>query len=336
MSIFKKIFGSKERELPNSTWEELVYLIEDKYPNVHKNIEPKATESEILEFEKNINVKLPKEFYEMYRFSNGQNEQSMYFLFSMRFLSLYRIKWTMDIEFKLIDELEGEWDMCFSNPEKHIKRAYANEKWIPLFINGTDSYIGIDLDPDEKGVIGQVINFGINDERKIVIANSLNEFFEYCIKIIKSGEQLTYNKESNYFLYKDKPISSVIRNEKYETQDEIVILKDVETKFSIWLAKVNVMEGVFSEGRNDKFNTDFFIGNNESSFVGGGKNKASFYLDMVEMSEDARDYFKKNVCEKGFETCFGIKKIPNLDYDKTDRVIKENEIWVYLGSYSDK
>nr|WP_305955588.1 SMI1/KNR4 family protein [Pseudomonas sp. R2-60-08W] len=40
------------------------------------------------------------------------------------------------------------------------------------------NHLGVDLDPGEYGVSGQVINFGSDEEEKFVLASSVGTFME--------------------------------------------------------------------------------------------------------------------------------------------------------------
>lgn len=74
-----------------------------------------------------------------------------------------------------------------STPEGAIKRKYFHIKWIPIISDGGGNYIGIDLDPDEKGTKGQVIIFGRDEEDMLVLSNSWSEFLDFNLEIIKNG-----------------------------------------------------------------------------------------------------------------------------------------------------
>ncbi len=101
------------------------------------------------------------------------------------------------LEIYNIDEMYEEWkswrefdsDATLNDaryysslPAGAVKCRYTNPKWIPLAHDYASNYIGVDLDPDEQGVIGQVINFGRDENDKRVFANSLEEFFRLLIK----------------------------------------------------------------------------------------------------------------------------------------------------------
>lgn len=75
-----------------------------------------------------------------------------------------------------------------STPENTIKKKYSNHKWIPIFSDHGGNYIGIDLDPDVQGKKGQIINFGRDEEDKFVIADDLEQFFDFIINELAKNE----------------------------------------------------------------------------------------------------------------------------------------------------
>jgi len=121
----------------------------------------------------------------------------------------------MAAEAELYEQLKDEGEMCSSTPENHINCEYVNFKWVPLFHGGNGSYIGIDFDPDSKGTRGQIINFGIDDEQKFVLANSLSEFLEFCIEIMQKGEDVNYNQEHGFYGYTDIYFPEAIAKQRY-------------------------------------------------------------------------------------------------------------------------
>ena len=108
----------------------------------------------------------------------------------------------MGLQFLSIDGLIQEYDSwneipevnnvdlsryCQSKPLKVVKEVYVNAKWIPIFIDYAGNCIGIDLDPDIKGIEGQIINFGRDEMEKIQIATSLEELFDIILNEINIG-----------------------------------------------------------------------------------------------------------------------------------------------------
>lgn len=84
-----------------------------------------------------------------------------------------------------------------STPENAIKKKYFHYKWLPLFSDFGGNYIGIDLDPDTNGTKGQIINFGRDEERMFVIADSLEEFFDFILTELKMPNSKLLNGEEH-------------------------------------------------------------------------------------------------------------------------------------------
>jgi cell wall assembly regulator SMI1 len=75
-----------------------------------------------------------------------------------------------------------------SLPEHAIRKKYFHNKWLPLFSDYGGNYIGIDYDPDINGKKGQVINFGRDEEEMIVLADSLENFFDFILSELQKAD----------------------------------------------------------------------------------------------------------------------------------------------------
>jgi hypothetical protein len=58
-----------------------------------------------------------------------------------------------------------------SIPPDWIRKEYSQRGWIPLVSDKAGNYIGIDMNPAEKGSVGQVIVFGRDFDTKVVLYN---------------------------------------------------------------------------------------------------------------------------------------------------------------------
>ena len=84
----------------------------------------------------------------------------------------------------MLDEFSQE---CTSSPAGAIRRLHACRAWIPLVEMNDSNHIGIDLDPGPSGVVGQVINFGRDQEQKFVLARSWAHFLEDVADELERG-----------------------------------------------------------------------------------------------------------------------------------------------------
>lgn len=160
--------------------------------NYNSNLNKGVTDEQIKKAEELIGCSFPSELAELYKYNNGNltsEKENVYLgaILGLQFISLEVLlcEWRDWCEFtneKALDEY------CTSINKHTVKCLYANDHWIPFASDGCGNHIGIDLDPDINGTVGQVINFGSNENDKIVFARSLNEFLELMIKIIRSEE----------------------------------------------------------------------------------------------------------------------------------------------------
>lgn len=177
-------------------------LLEQSWKRIEKRIaehskyitplNPGATEADIAKLEETVEVKLPPDLLHSLKLHNGdRSEQDAVEMRSKGDSD------TADNEFKSgvicglelmpIDRIIGAWqdwreldDSDDSEyecvPEGSIQSAYTNPGWIGLAYDAGGNYLGVDLAPGPNGVVGQVINFGPDENTRYVIAQSWSEF----------------------------------------------------------------------------------------------------------------------------------------------------------------
>src|SRR5262249_8923813 len=50
----------------------------------------------------------------------------------------------------------------------------------------TGTHLGMDFDPDKKGIVGQVIAFGRNEDKKKVLAKSFRDYIHLLVKQLRT------------------------------------------------------------------------------------------------------------------------------------------------------
>lgn len=152
-------------------------------PELLEDLNSGATNEEILELEELIGVTMPDSFKSLYGKFNGQKGDIFTgFFYGMTFLPINNIctQWkSWDGYYQDEKLLDKDSLHCKSVPENRIKRKIANSKWIPIAYDHGGNYFGLDLDPDENGCFGQVINFGKDETTKYVLGGDLNEFLSW-------------------------------------------------------------------------------------------------------------------------------------------------------------
>jgi cell wall assembly regulator SMI1 len=170
-------------------WDCVTAIYEKEKPGFKTYLNPAVSTEEVNAIEEKMGFQLPGELKELYLCNNGDTENLEGSILGLRFLSigemflnwcdwLYVLK---DKELMKACEKDAE-----SVPKKAIRKVYANRKWIPFAHDQNGNYIGIDLDPDENGTVGQIINYGSDENRKYVITKSLKEFLVLILKILEN------------------------------------------------------------------------------------------------------------------------------------------------------
>jgi cell wall assembly regulator SMI1 len=89
-----------------------------------------------------------------------------------------------------------------SYPKNAIRLKYFHLKWIPVFGDHGGNYIGIDLDPDTAGKLGQVIIFGRDEDQMIIVADSFEKFLDLTLDTIKKNEKVFLGYDHLHSVYR--------------------------------------------------------------------------------------------------------------------------------------
>lgn len=165
--------------------------LEAHLPEVAEDLLPGATDQELQDLSATLGIQLPDDFLRLYAWHNGQEDVSDCTgpWYGLSFLSIEKLKesyqmWKENAEAS--DPLSDS-DGISSTPPGFVKRQHANVRWIPFAHDWSGNYLGIDLDPDEYGTSGQVINFGCDEYRKIAIAPSISAFVQWMMNELNNG-----------------------------------------------------------------------------------------------------------------------------------------------------
>jgi cell wall assembly regulator SMI1 len=165
--------------------------LEAHLPETLKGLHQGADESQLLNIENVIGLRLPDALREFYRLHNGQHDGPGLF-YGLMFLSLEQVQQHWEYLSNQTDgvseaEISDLSTLCSSHPEGRIKPLFANPRWIPFAYDFGGNYLGLDFDPDISGTPGQVINFGRDEDAKYVLAESFPAFIEWYVSQLVSG-----------------------------------------------------------------------------------------------------------------------------------------------------
>jgi cell wall assembly regulator SMI1 len=70
-----------------------------------------------------------------------------------------------------------------------VRSEYTAAGWLPVLKESMEAnYLGLDLAPGPGGVAGQVINFGRDEDRKVVISRSMSDLLGFIASEAERGE----------------------------------------------------------------------------------------------------------------------------------------------------
>jgi cell wall assembly regulator SMI1 len=96
-----------------------------------------------------------------------------------------------------------------SHPPGAIQKKYSLPGWLPLLSDGEGNHIGVDLDPGPSGKVGQVVNFGRDEEEKYVLFPSAADLVEWLATEYES-KRVVFDKEDKVICHVEGRLTGVL------------------------------------------------------------------------------------------------------------------------------
>jgi cell wall assembly regulator SMI1 len=96
-----------------------------------------------------------------------------------------------------------------SHPPGAIQKKYSLPGWLPLLSDGEGNHIGVDLDPGPSGKVGQVINFGRDEEEKYVLFPSVVDLVEWLADEY-AARRVVFDKEDKVICHVEGRLTGVL------------------------------------------------------------------------------------------------------------------------------
>lgn len=151
------------------------------------DLNPGCDEGELDALELEIGHPLPEDFRAFYRIHDGQKRGADFgLIYGLPLMSLAEIAESR----RRWDEIAATWSdhahqRCLSG--ERVKPLYANRMWVPFTHDWGGNHLGLDLDPGPTGLVGQVINFGRDEQDKYVLADSFTAMWGWLLDHYESG-----------------------------------------------------------------------------------------------------------------------------------------------------
>ncbi|KAI9466291.1 hypothetical protein BJY52DRAFT_1201919 [Lactarius psammicola] len=161
------------------TWTRIRSWLSVEYPELGDTLNYGILPQDLANIEMQFGFSLPQVIRESYLAVDGQEPESSAGCSDGLFFGLHLLP---------LDEVLDEWrfwrevdddpntgahprlrEVMQSVPPNWIRKEYSQRGWIPLISDKTGNYVGVDLNPEKGGSVGQVIVFGRDFDTKVVL-----------------------------------------------------------------------------------------------------------------------------------------------------------------------
>ncbi|KAH9043152.1 hypothetical protein EDB85DRAFT_2081183 [Lactarius pseudohatsudake] len=161
------------------TWTRIRSWLSVEYPELGDTLNYGILPQDLANIEMQFGFSLPQVIRESYLVVDGQEPESSAGCSDGLFFGLHLLP---------LDEVLDEWrfwrevdddpntgahpqlrEVMQSVPPNWIRKEYSQRGWIPLISDKTGNYVGVDLNPEKGGSVGQVIVFGRDFDTKVVL-----------------------------------------------------------------------------------------------------------------------------------------------------------------------
>ncbi|MEM6788684.1 MAG: SMI1/KNR4 family protein [Myxococcota bacterium] len=146
-----------------------------------------ATSAQLDNLATLIGTELPPEFRRLYEIANGAKGA----LFNHDLLSLKDVTREWKMWKSIYDEWTSDDLRCVSGQRGVVFAAYFCPRWVPFVDLVGGNFLAVDLAPNKKGRLGQVIVFGGDVQHIRRVALDLGDFFQQCARGLDELKRLS-------------------------------------------------------------------------------------------------------------------------------------------------
>ena len=175
-------------------WAEYTAWLAKNAPEAFANLAPSAAADELKALADAVGPPLPDEFVTLLGINNGQRDPNgCCVLPGLEFLSTTRIieEWQQWQEFREGETPDGleSLDDYARALDPGVLDKYTHAGWVPAFKDGGRAdYVGFDMAPDVGGTVGQVINFGRDEDKHFIAFPALAALLAFWVALVQEGD----------------------------------------------------------------------------------------------------------------------------------------------------
>jgi cell wall assembly regulator SMI1 len=150
--------------------------------SIERDLNPGASSAQLDRLEQMVGY-IDSDVRELYSLHNGCKRGNMYSmgLFGFEFMSIDEIIKNLNGMGRLQNAQND-----IENKDGKIRANVFNYGWLPIMADSSGNFIGVDYYPTENGTVGQVINFGRDEQEQYVFAPSLKDFLKYLMGLTRN------------------------------------------------------------------------------------------------------------------------------------------------------
>ncbi len=163
-------------------WKGILAYYDERLDNYSDRLKPGANMEMITEMEKSLDQRLPDDLIKVYMMHNGDSTRAAGSILGMQFLSLEEMYETRHA-FELLSESD-KTEPRYQYGEDPGMIVEHSINWLPFASDHSGYYIGVDMDSETPGPVGQVIVYGQREGKPYVAARSFREFLERMLGLL--------------------------------------------------------------------------------------------------------------------------------------------------------
>jgi cell wall assembly regulator SMI1 len=154
-------------------------------PSVFGDLNPPASEAQIVEAERSLAVRLPPAFRASLLVHDGQSRDGPALTPTGCLLSLATIVNEWNVWKNLLDG--GDFDDAGGEPTGPVKARWWSPLWVPITYDGAGNHECLDFDPADGGRMGQVIQMFHDEGTRTLTAESYASWLDALAERLRDG-----------------------------------------------------------------------------------------------------------------------------------------------------